>query len=89
LNRLLTLMVLARLHVDNVGDYSADIRQHLEASLTRPDRTYRQIYDRRPLLGEDRFSSLLSMPAQLAMNEGRKRRLRGRELRGMAPTTRA
>lgn len=68
LNQLLELMRLKSMNVDHPTDYAKDIRTYIEASDGRPERTYREAYDSLP---DELFSSLWSVPAQLAMQEAR------------------
>ena len=68
LNQLLDLMRLKSMNVDHPTDYAKDIRTYIEASDGRPERTYREAYDSLP---DELFSSLWSVPAQLAMREAR------------------
>ncbi|MEO7121536.1 MAG: hypothetical protein ABI400_00105, partial [Lacisediminihabitans sp.] len=75
LNQLLTLMRLAHLRVDNIADYSTDIRAYLEAHNGRPHRTYREAYDATAdEAGVQKFNSLWSVPVQIAMREARTKR---------------
>lgn len=75
MNTLLTLMRQAMLRVDNVADYSADIRAYLEAHNGHPQRTYRDVYDTRVSEGGDvLFNSLWSVPAQTIMRDARLKR---------------
>jgi hypothetical protein len=75
LNQLLTLMVLSHRKVDNVTDYSTDIRAYLDAHNGHPRRTYREAYDATTNeSGVALLNSLWSVTAQVAMIEARSRR---------------
>ena len=86
LNLLLVLMVLAHRKVDNVTDYSTDIRAYLDRHNGHPQRTYRDMYDRKAdPSGEVRLNSLWSVAAQLAMIEVRTRRAISKTTRSANP----
>ena len=85
LNQLLTLMVLSHRKVDNVTDYSTDIRAYLDAHNGRPHRTYREAYD--AMANESDvalLNSLWSVTAQVAMIEARAKRAAPRASRTQA-----
>jgi hypothetical protein len=78
LNQLLTLMRLAHLHIDNITDYSTDIRVYLEAHSGRPHYTYREAYDANTdEAGAPQLNSLWSVDTQMAMREARAKRASG------------
>ena len=75
MNQLLALMRQATLRVDNVADYSTDIRAYLEAHNGHPQRTYRDVYDAKENEdGDALFNSLWSVQAQTIMREARLKR---------------
>ena len=85
LNQLLTLMVLSHRKVDNVTDYSTDIRAYLDAHNGRPHRTYREAYDAMANeSGVALLNSLWSVTAQVAMIEARAKRAAPRASRTQA-----